>query len=407
MNPNLVDVKRGLITSSLVLLFASITNVAYADTLKEIFEQAWTNSIQGRTVQAKQGEVAASRAVAGAIFPGSPQLGFSHRNDFLIDNRGAQENEIGVSVPLWLPGQKAARQSVAEAEGKESQLTIEAQRLAVAGELRTALWTLYVANSEAEIAAERLATAEKLESEVAKRLKAGDVARTDLLLARQETTSAHAAVAEEKSRIVQSMQRYKVLTGSEKLPDNPREAVKVAADGAPHPRLAAARAVSELAYSGLNLAQASRRDAPTIGMLYRNERDASSDNSRNTIGLAVTVPLSSNVRNAPLIAKANTSLIEAEAQDQRVLAEIEADERATEAQLESAQVGAELSVEREQAASERLALIRRSFELGETSLVELIRAQTQATEARIAQVRSDALLSASQANLNQARGLTP
>lgn len=407
MNPSMVDVKRSLLTSSLAMLFASITNLAHADTLKEVFEQAWANSIQGRTVQAKQAEVAASRTVAGAIFPGSPQIGISHRNDLLIDNRGAQENEIGVSVPLWLPGQKAARQSVAEAEGKESQLSIEAQRLAVAGDLRNALWTLYLAKSEAEISAERIATAEKLESDISRRLNAGDVARTDLLLAKQETASARAAVAEAKSRIVQIMQRYKILTGSEKLPDNPRETVKVAVEGTLHPRVAAAQAASELAHSGLNLAQASRRDAPTIGMLYRNERDASSDNSRNTIGLAVTIPLSSNVRNAPLIAKANTSLIEAEAQDQRVLAEIEAGERAAETQLESAQIGFELSVEREQAASERLALIRRSFELGESPLVELIRAQTQATEARIDQVRSDALLSASQANLNQARGLTP
>ena len=69
--------------------------------------------------------------------------------------------------------------------------------------------------------------------------------------------------------------------------------------------------------------------------------------------------------------------------------------------------GAELAVDREQAAAERLTLMRRAFELGETALVELLRAQAQATEARIDLGRSRARLSAAQANLNQARGITP
>ena len=51
--------------------------------------------------------------------------------------------------------------------------------------------------------------------------------------------------------------------------------------------------------------------------------------------------------------------------------------------------------------------MRRSFELGETALVELLRAQSQATEARIELGRSRARMSAAQANLNQARGITP
>jgi cobalt-zinc-cadmium efflux system outer membrane protein len=107
------------------------------------------------------------------------------------------------------------------------------------------------------------------------------------------------------------------------------------------------------------------------------------------------------------MASANTALIEAEARYRRLLAEVEAEVLEAEAQLESAGLGAALAVEREQAAAERLTLMRRSFELGETSLVELLRAQSQTTEARIEGVRSRSRLSAAQANLNQARGITP
>ena len=157
----------------------------------------------------------------------------------------------------------------------------------------------------------------------------------------------------------------------------------------------------------MNLAQESRRDAPTVGVLYRNQRDGSNTSARDTLGLALTIPFSSDVRNAPLLAKANTALAEVDARNQRVIAEIEANQRDAEAQLESAQTNAQLSVEREQVASERLSLMQRSYQLGETSLVELIRTQSQATEARIELARSSALLFAAQANINQARGITP
>ncbi len=407
MNSYQLAVKKQVRAIAFTIVFSTLSNIAYADTMKQVFEQAWLNSIQGRVAKAKLDEVAASRVVAGALFPGSPQLELSNLNDVLVRNRGEMETNIGVSVPLWVPGQKAARLGVAESEGKENQLSLEATRLVVAGQLRAAVWAVYLSKSESEILAQRLETAESLESDVAKRLKFGDVARTDLLLAKQETVNARIAIADAKSRLITNMQRYKVLTHSENLPDNPQEAVGAFNDDAMHPLLAAGQANSELAQAQLSLAQESRRDAPTVGVLYRNQRDGSNTSARDTLGLAVTIPFASEVRNAPLLAKANTALIEADARNLRVMAEIEANQRDAEAQLESAQTNAQLSVEREQVASERLSLMQRSYQLGETSLVELIRTQSQATEARIELARSSALLFAAQANINQARGITP
>ena len=407
MNPNWLVTNKQVNTITFLIVFSTLTNIAYADTMKQVFEQAWLNSTQGRTAKARLEEVTASKNVAGALFPGSPQLELSNLNDVLVRNRGELETNVGVSVPLWLPGQKEARLGVAESEGKENQLSLQAARLAVAGELRAAIWAVYLSKSESEILAQRLETAEKLESDVVKRLKVGDIARTDLLLAKQETVNAHIAIADAKSRLISNMQRYKVLTHSENLPDNPQEAVGNINDASLHPLLAAGQANSELAQAQLKLAQESPRDAPSVGVLYRNQRDSSNASSRDTLGLALTIPFASDVRNAPLLAKANTALVEADARNQRLMAEIEANQRDADAQLESAQTNAQLSVEREQVASERLSLMQRSYQLGETSLVELIRTQSQATEARIELARSSALLFAAQANINQAWGITP
>lgn len=401
-----LGMKRRLTVTLLTVALAAAAS-AQAETLHEVFEKAWANSPQGRTAEAKRDEVAASRTVAESWFPAAPKIDAFHRTDRWNSDLRNQESEIGISIPLWLPGQKAARRSLAEADGEENEGYIQETRLAVAGELRRALWTLVMARSEAEVAAERLKTALELEADVGRRLKVGEVARSDLLLARQETTSARAAAADAQLGVVRSMQRYRVLTGTDRLPDNPQEPVAVATHRATDPRVVAGQAVIERARAALKLAQESRREAPSVGVLYRRDREVSGATPRDSIGFAISIPLAVAMRNAPLMASANTALIEAEARYRRLLAEVEAEALEAEAQLESAGLGAALAVEREQAAAERLALMRRSFELGETSLVELLRAQSQTTEARIERVRSRSRLSAAQANLNQARGITP
>lgn len=400
-------VKTGLAVKLLTWLLAITAASTQAETLREVFEKAWANSPAGRTAEAKRDEVAASRSVAESWFPDAPKVDALHRTDRWNSDLGNQESEIGISIPLWLPGQKAARRSLAEAEGEENEGDIQTTRLAVAGELRRALWTLVMATSETEIAAERLKTAQGLEADVGRRVKVGEIARSDLLLARQETASARAAAADAQLEVVRSRQRYRVLTGTDRLPDDPQEPVTVAANRAVDPRIVAAHAVVERARAALKLAQESRREAPSVGVLYRRDRDVSGATPRDSIGFAISLPLAVAARNAPLMASANTALIEAEARYRRVVAEVEAEVLEAEAQLASAGLGAALAVEREQAAAERLALIRRSFELGETSLVELLRAHSQTTEARIEGVRNRSRLSAAQANLNQARGITP
>ena len=401
-----LEVKARLAVTLLTVMLAAAGS-AQAETLREVFEKAWANSPQGRTAEAKRDEVAASRAVAESWFPAAPKIDALHRTDRWNSDLGNQESEIGISIPLWLPGQKAARRSLAEAEGEENEGDIQATRLAVAGELRRALWTLVMARSEAEIAAERLKTALGLESDVGRRFKVGEIARSDLLLARQETASARAAAADAQVGVVRSLQRYRVLTGTDRLPDNPQEPVAVTTHREVDPRVVAGQAVIERARAALKLAQESRREAPSIGVLYRRDRELSGATPRDSIGFAISIPLAVAARNAPPLASANTVLIEAETRYRRLLAEVEADVHEAEAQLESAALGAALAVDREQAAAERLTLMRRSFELGESALVELLRAQTQATEARIEGVRSRSRLSAAHANLNQARGITP
>jgi cobalt-zinc-cadmium efflux system outer membrane protein len=161
--------------------------------------------------------------VAESWFPAAPKIDAFHRTDRWNSDLGNQESEIGISIPLWLPGQKAARRSLAEADGEENEGDIQATRLAVAGELRRALWTLVMARSEAEIAAERLKAEARTRSGCRQAAQSGRNCPLRPVARRQETASARAAAADAQLGVVRSLQRYRVLTGTDRLPDNPQE----------------------------------------------------------------------------------------------------------------------------------------------------------------------------------------
>jgi len=389
-----------------LLLAASPT--AQADTLRQIFDKAWQLAPQGRVAEARRGEAEASRGVAQSLLAGAPQITIGQRSDRWNDDLGKRENEVALALPLWLPGQRNAQAAVAAADGSATEQGIAAARLALAGELRSALWNLILTRNEAAIMGQRLAALLKLEEDVGRRVKAGDAARTDLLLAQQERSQARAASLEAEARVVRASQRYRVLTGSEQLPSDPEEALRPALEAnAAHPRIATGQASADRARAGLQLAQAASTDAPSLALQYRRDREGYGATNRDSVGIALSIPFATGTRNAPRIASANTALIEADAELQRTQAEVEAELLEAEALLSASRLGVELAGEREQAASERLRLLRRAFDLGETALSELLRAQAQASEATLELARSRARLSAALANLNQARGFTP
>ncbi|HRD86388.1 MAG TPA: TolC family protein, partial [Rubrivivax sp.] len=172
-----------LLPALALLVFAGS---AQADTLRQIFDKAWQLAPQARAAEARRGEAEASRGVAQSLLAGAPQITIGQRSDRWNDDLGKRENEVALALPLWLPGQRSAQAAVAAADGSATEQGITAARLALAGELRSALWNLILARNEAAITGQRLAALLKLEEDVARRVKAGDAARTDLLLAQQE-----------------------------------------------------------------------------------------------------------------------------------------------------------------------------------------------------------------------------
>ena len=61
----------------------------------------------------KQIEIDAKNKRASGILPAAPAIGLLNRNDAITSNRGEREWEAELELPVWLPGQRAAREALA------------------------------------------------------------------------------------------------------------------------------------------------------------------------------------------------------------------------------------------------------------------------------------------------------
>lgn len=388
-------------------LLLAMAAPAWADvTLRQALDLAWQRAVQPRVAEARRAEADASRIAADSWLARAPSIGIAERNDRIDRNRGDRERELELALPFWLPAQRDARLALAGKEAQDGDAALVAARLGLAGDLRIAIWSLALARAERDLAAERLVAAQGLEADVRRREKAGDLARVDLLAAGEETLAARVALADAETRARQSLERYRLLTGLDTLPDHIEETV-TPADGTAHPRLRLAEAAVERARAEMQVAREIRRDPPEFSVGVRQARDDYTAPERGTLRIGVRIPLATESRNAPRIAAANTALIRAEAEQRRAMAEIDTEQREAADALVQAEAAERAARERAVLADERLNLLDRAFALGELPLVELLRARGAAMAARFESARGAHGLNAARARLNQARGLLP
>lgn len=374
--------------------------------LKAAVDAAWLRSPQARTLEARRDEMLAGRNAARSWIAGSPTIGLGQRSDRFTDQNGARETELSVSAPVWLPGQKSARQSLAQISADDLEAQILAARLATAGDVRERLWAAAAAREALEEAKDHQGHLEALADEVMRRVNAGDLARTDGMLARQEVLAAQGAVATAEARVQEALMRYRLLTGQPDIP--PAEIEPVAAGMAEaHPAVLAARSALQRSQASLNVAATNRSDPPTFGLSMRRERDSAASGSSSTIAAAVQIPIGTSARNRPLETAALTQIATASAEALRAEEMLQADVELARQQLASSRQALEAASSRAVLTRQHAELIDKAFRLGERGLAEALRAQALAHEADAAERQHRVAVGLAHAKLNQALGILP
>ncbi len=377
-------------------------------------EQAWRLNPQAAGLDAREAEARAAQDIAAGLTPEPGSVSIGNLNDRFNRNQGKQEYEVELAVPLWLPGQKAAREAEAASRIDEAVARRSAVRLEVSGELREAWWALASARSARILAARRLETARALETDVMRRYKVGELSRIDANLAQTETHAANAELIEAEAALLLAEQAVQTLIGSpapktldEESPTTRRIMGEAGDLAETHPLLTATAAVARSARARVQVADESRRAAPELALRVVRERGDFAEAYSNSVGIKLKIPFSSGSQVRRETSAAQAEANQADADLLRTQTRVRLDAERAQRNLQSAERQLAMAQERRQLSAENLRLAEKAFSLGESDLATLLRIRAAAFDADAFFERQRVARAAAISRLNQAQGVLP
>lgn len=354
-------------------------------TLGEVVETALMEFPRTVLAQALSEEARAWHRRAATWLPGPVALAGNYSGDRVGDNTGNWAIDTEFILPLWKWGQQATAQRVTEKARQYASMYREGLRLEVAGLVREALWDLKLREVEYAIAKEVLVLSERLLSQVRRRVEAGDLARTDLLLAETDFLKTKADAVTAEAEWMHARWRYRNLTRLDKAPASFEEALSPKTVVSPqHPLLLAltARIEQEKARLQYTRFEADVGDQQVMLSLgSHHEHTARGGESLNSINARLYIPFGGGAYQAPNVASVLTALAEVEAQRAELHRQLEQELHEAEHMLQVDRVQVQQAETRYALAKTSLELSRKAFAAGEMDLIDLLKVQVMAQEA--------------------------
>ncbi|HEC72825.1 MAG TPA: TolC family protein [Methylophaga aminisulfidivorans] len=375
-------------------------------TLADVSEQVYQR-LPGKLAETKYGQLEqANRDLGNALFAEPATANLHLFSDAIGSSNGYQEWESSVDLPLWLPGQKQQQQSLSDKFAAELPAYQQALKLQAAGEVRQLIWQVKLAEAEVEQAKQLWETAKKLLNDVDSRVKAGDLASTERLLASSNSLSAHSTLLDAESRLQSQLKLYQLITGLSALPTDIEETAQVNATlPETHPKLALQEQIIQRLQAQVGLAQYDGAINPNLSVGVKRDRGDRQESYTNSIGVGVSLAFNDKAHRQPAIARASAELADAQVEQQTVYRELTSNLLNFQQRLLSTQQQLRLITEQNDTTQHYFKLQQRAFELGEINLVDLLRSQALANEnsnqKRLLEVQEKQHLS----QLNQAYGI--
>lgn len=379
--------------------------------LRQAFEAAWARHPEALALQARRDAARARQDAARAWTPEPAALELSSKTDRLGSRQGARELDVGVAVPIWLPGERGRSAALAQAESAGLESRTAAARLRVAAAVRGAWWTWQRARLDAEVARDQLDNARRLSADVARRLKAGDLARADQHQAEGAVAAAESALAQAEAAVSTTRLQLGAITGLSTLASTApaTEAEPTAAETATgtHAALRELQDRSALADRAAALAAVQSRAHPELTLSATRERGAFGEAYGQAITLGLRLPFGGGPRHDLRVANAQADAVEAQAQWALERERLAAERDAARAQADAARVQLAAAERRARLAAESRGFFDKSFRLGDTDLPTRLRIEAEAGEAERQAARARNELAAAVSAWRQALGLLP
>lgn len=336
-----------------------------------------------RTLSAQynaQGEAIAAQA--SRLYAGRPALTLRHQNDSLASNLGLREWEANVEIPLWRPRQQTAIRKQAQLTSRYSETHSRTLELTVAGMVRDVLWDLVMAEERVKLAHQAWETTKQLERDVGIRVRAGDMARSDLLLAQDEVMTKQDEYNAVHMEMVHVIERYETLTGLTTRPTQFVESLSSRQGITPdHPRLIDIQQQIERSRSQTERLRQSRGEQIQLLANLRDERGSTTAPDQKSIGIGVRIPLDTGTFQTADLATSEMHTSELSAEAMRLQRELTLSAHEAIHQLQSVRRALELIREQNKIAQESHRLAQIGFKAGDLDLVQYLRVQARALAA--------------------------
>lgn len=397
-----------LLMSSLHWVNAETIQLERSDsvTMNGLVQQLYEQYSAYQIDLAYQQQATANTNLANTFFAGPASLSVTHYNDVIGSSDGFQEWEAGVEMPLWLPGQKQQQLKLSEHLLAELPFQKQQTLLEISAHIRNLVWNVAIAKVASDQAYQAWKLAEKLEQDVAIRVKAGDLAGTDGLLAKTHTLDMHSVYMTENAKLTQSLSSYKSVTGKQSLPTQIDEALsdnkKINSE---HPSLAIYDQRIITLQTKQMLAHYEDAAHPSVSVGVRRERGDSSEDFNHSLGLGVSFAFDDTVYRQPVIANAAREIADVQVARQRLEVALNSTLVASLQGLESKQQQLLLNEQHIETTQRYLKLQKRAFELGELELVTFLNSQKLAAKSVSRKQMLEVEIKRAIANINQALGV--
>ena len=377
-------------------------------TLHEVLLKTFERNPLQHELNAMDGVARARAQHANGMLPNAPAISMRHQTDKVGSGRGESEWEAGLEMPVWLPGQRDARAALAQIAASDLEASRNALMLRTAGDVRDALWGIQMNTNLVEVAELRLRTAQSLQNDVERRFRAGELARTDTMLAENETLLANTQLVRARAELMHARHRYSVLSGLTEIPERIEEALAEEKSlDAGHPLIRELESKLSLAQNERDLVRVERRENPQVLLSARSLRGAFDVAHNDSVGVSVRIPLDSDTRSAPLLAAAESNISRAMSDLERLRYVMETALHEAQHNLETTRSELVILQRQNTLAQENQRLAKKAFDLGEIDLVSLMRVQALGYEAERALRSKTIQLQWDIARVNQALGVVP
>ena len=379
---------RKSILTGLVVFCASTQNTAraiqehvgeelqFSDhlTLASLLTTTLERHPQTGVLAARSATIDAETKYGNRWLPDSTELSAFHMSDRSFDDMGVYENEVALSFPMWLPGEKKAQSRLGEVL-TASRASGEAEfRWRVSGQLRQQLWQVKLAVRQWQLAVEHEQRLGEVLTQVTLFAEAGELSRADQLATMEELAIWKGETMLLEAEYMDAIRLYRSFTGLETFPAQIDEALSELQEvKQTHPALRKATDHMAEASASTEVVRQRTNARPSLDLFWRGFRGDARSPDVNALGIGFAMPLGKSPRRETEVAKAYEVFAGAEA-------DLLETTRALDLQLHEANHVLHTTRERlknsdamVKAATERHMLDKLAFELGEFSTREWLR----------------------------------